>query len=379
MTAESPRGTARGVREVDDDDDSSPQGFLRQLELMGMFAGKEGLLDMLRELAATGVHPMEVLQRGRGSLMVDEQPREKVLPSFDVEGVASYMAEHGCKNVVVMCGAGISTAAGIPDFRTPGTGLYDNLQRFNLPRPESIFELSFFRANPAAFYELAKDLWPGNYEPTCAHYFIRLLHEKGVLRRCYSQNIDSLERLSGLPSEKLVAAHGNFDAAHVIGTTPEVLVDISELKAALDKGEAGWQALRDEKGGLVKPKIVFFGENLPDRFHELSQQDLPACDLLIVMGTSLVVQPFAGLVSEANHSAPRLLINREAAGLCESLTRGFRFHLPEGKNWRDAFLPGDCDSGCRAFAKALGWADDLEALVESKGRAEVRRAPWVEE
>ena len=248
-----------------------------------------------------------------------------VLSSFDMEGIARYIADKGCKQVVVMCGAGISTSAGIPDFRTPGTGLYDNLQRFNLPQAESIFEL-------------AREMWPGNFEPTPAHYFVRLLNDKGILLRCYSQNIDSLERRAGLPAEKLVAAHGNFDEAHVIDTEPEIKVDINELKAALDKGEEGWRALKDAKGGLVKPKIVFFGEELPERFARLHRQDLATCDLLIVMGTSLVVHPFAGIVGYATRTAPRMLINRDRAGTCDSLKFGFRFHLEGEDNWRDVFL-----------------------------------------
>ena len=269
---------------------------------------------------------------------IQEEPMPAVLPSFDMEGVARYIAEKGCKQVVVMCGAGISTSAGIPDFRTPGTGLYDNLQRFDLPQAESIFELNFFRRNPGAFYTLAREMWPGNFEPTPAHYFVRLLHDKGILLRCYSQNIDSLERRAGLPAEKLVAAHGNFDEAHVIDTEPEIKVDIQELKTALDKGEEGWKALKEEKGGLVKPKIVFFGEELPERFARLHRTDLSSCDLLIVMGTSLVVHPFAGLVGYAARTAPRMLINRDQAGTCDSLKFGFRFHLEGEENWRDVFL-----------------------------------------
>ena len=75
--------------------------------------------------------------------------------------------------------------------RTPGTGLYDNLQKYDLPTPESVFDIGFFRNNPSAFYQLARELWPGNFKPTPAHYFIRLLHEKGLLQRCFTQNIDS--------------------------------------------------------------------------------------------------------------------------------------------------------------------------------------------
>jgi len=359
------------------EDDMEPSEFIRQLQDGGLFEGREELLDQLRMLAARGVHPLEALQMMRRAPPEEEQ-MEQVLPSFDIEGIARYIAEKECKKVVVMCGAGISTSAGIPDFRTPGTGLYDNLQRFNLPRAESIFEMNFFRHNPAAFYELAREMWPGNFSPTPAHYFLRLLHDKGILLRCYSQNIDSLERHAGLPADRLVAAHGNFDAAHVIDTEPEVEVDISELKAALDKGEDGWKRLRDEKGGLVKPKIVFFGEDLPDRFQQLFQSDLSSCDLLIVLGTSLVVQPFASLVGRAAKTAPRLLVNRDHAGRCEELTNGFRFHLEGKKNWRDAWYQGDCDTGCKALAEALGWREELQALIDSKGTAKVDRAPWCE-
>lgn len=105
--------------------------------------------------------------------------------------------------------------------------------------------MGYFRTNPEPFFLLAKELFPGNYQPTPTHYFIRrgdvdpsgvgrqrvgrahvetpktldpsrLLHEKGMLLRCYTQNIDSLEHLAGLPKDRIVAAHGNFDSAHCI-------------------------------------------------------------------------------------------------------------------------------------------------------------------
>lgn len=350
----------------------SPKEFLEKLVATGMFEDQEEALEQLRQLAEMGVHPMQVMAP-RPS---EEEPREDMLESFDIEGIARYIAEKECRKIVVMCGAGISTSAGIPDFRSPGTGLYDNLQRFNLPKPEAIFEMDFFRKNPGAFYELAKDMWPGNYEPTPAHYLIKMLDAKGILLRCYSQNIDSLEKQAGLDAEKLVAAHGNFDGAHVIDTEPVKDVDIGELKAALDRGEEGWKGLKEKHGNLVKPKIVFFGESLPPRFLQMHQTDLRQCDLLIVLGTSLCVHPFAGLVSLCSRSAPRLLINREAAGTYDKLRDGFRFSA--AKNWRDVWHTGDCDSGCRALAEALGWGADLEALVDSKGSATIVKAPWAD-
>uniref|UniRef100_A0A287CVS6 Sirtuin 3 n=1 Tax=Ictidomys tridecemlineatus TaxID=43179 RepID=A0A287CVS6_ICTTR len=112
-----------------------------------------------------------------------------------------------------MVGAGISTPSGIPDFRSPGSGLYSNLQQYNIPYPEAIFELEFFFHNPKPFFTLAKELYPGNYRPNATHYFLRLLHDKGLLLRLYTQNIDGLERVSGIPTSKLVEAHGTFASA----------------------------------------------------------------------------------------------------------------------------------------------------------------------
>lgn len=257
-----------------------------------------------------------------------------------------------------MVGAGMSVAAGIPDFRTPGTGLYDNLEKYNLPYPEAVFDLSFFCQNPLPFYALCKELWPDQYRPTLAHYFIALLHRKGRLQRCYTQNIDSLETLAGLPVDKLVAAHGNFDGATCLATGRKVKP--AEVREAVMAGEAACLELNQRHGGLVKPDIVFFGENLPARFFHLVPEDFGACDLLVILGTSLQVHPFAGLVCETRPGVPRILLNRELVG--QSL--GLNFAMPEGL---DVFLRGDCDEAVREVAAALG----LEAeLLELRRAAE---------
>jgi hypothetical protein len=67
-----------------------------------------------------------------------------------------YVRSRPARRIIVLSGAGVSTAAGIPDFRTPGTGLYSNLQKYNLPRPEAVFDIQFFLQNPRPFYQLAK-------------------------------------------------------------------------------------------------------------------------------------------------------------------------------------------------------------------------------
>lgn len=107
-------------------------------------------------------------------------------------------------------GAGISTSAGIPDFRSPDTGLYSNLARLDLPYPEAIFDISFFRNNPLPFYTLAHELYPGKHRPTIAHSFVRMLSDKGILLKLFTQNIDCLEREAGIPDYQIVEAHGSF-------------------------------------------------------------------------------------------------------------------------------------------------------------------------
>ena len=217
-----------------------------------------------------------------------------------------------------MLGAGASVSAGIPDFRTPGTGLYDNLEKYKLPVPEAVFDIGFFQQKPDAFYLLCRELWPGKFQPTPTHYFCKLLHDKGKLRRVMTQNIDSLERVTGLPTSKVVAAHGNFDGATCITTGAKV--DLEEVREAvffdgssLAPGK-GWRGLAAKHGGLVKPDIVFFGEAMPEAFFLAEDRDLPQADLLLVAGTSLLVHPFAGLVTKVKPGVRRALINRERVG-----------------------------------------------------------------
>ena len=76
--------------------------------------------------------------------------------------------------------------------------------------------MDFFNSNPQPFFKLAKELYPGTFKPTPSHYFCKLLEEKGLLLRHYTQNIDTLERIAGISEDKLVEAHGSFFTNHCL-------------------------------------------------------------------------------------------------------------------------------------------------------------------
>ncbi|XP_071962034.1 NAD-dependent protein deacetylase sirtuin-2-like isoform X2 [Antedon mediterranea] len=291
---------------------------------------------------------------------------EKLLEELTIESVAKYLKSEKCKNVVVMVGAGISTSAGIPDFRSPGSGLYDNLQQYNLPSPESIFEIGYFMEHPEPFFKLAKQLYPGTFKPTPCHYFIRLLAQKGKLLRLYSQNIDTLERIAGVPGDLIVEAHGTFHTGHCLGDCKK------EYTQEWMKNEIFKDMIPrcPDCEGLVKPDIVFFGEGLPKRFFSSMEKDFPSADLLIVMGTSLKVQPFASLVDRVNDTTPRLLINLEKCGAADpfmkmlGLSGGMDFESEN--NYRDVAEVSTCDDGCYKLAALLGWKGDLDKLIKTE-------------
>ncbi|KAG7319584.1 hypothetical protein KOW79_016727 [Hemibagrus wyckioides] len=320
--------------------------------------------DSSEEGDASGDTEMDFL-RSLFSRTLGLSPGEKVLDELSLDGVARYILSGKCKNIICMVGAGISTSAGIPDFRSPGTGLYSNLQKYNLPYPEAIFQIDYFKKHPEPFFALARELYPGQFKPTVCHYFMRMLKDRGLLKRCYSQNIDTLERVAGLEGEDLIEAHGTFHTSHCVSFLCRKEYSMEWMK---DKIFAEDIPKCEACNSLVKPDIVFFGENLPARFFSSMKKDFPQCDLLIIMGTSLQVQPFASLVSRVPNSCPRLLINMEKTGQSDFalglLGFGGGMDFDSDKAYRDVAHLSTCDDGCLALAELLGWKGDLEELVK---------------
>lgn len=278
---------------------------------------------------------------------------------MDLKSIAVDVSNGKYKNIVFMVGAGISTSAGIPDFRSPETGLYANLAKMNLPYPEAVFAIDYLRKNPRAFYSLAEELYPGKFQPTLFHKFMHLVHQKGYLKRIYTQNIDTLERLAGIPGEKMVEAHGSFAGNHCIDCKCEMSSEM--LRDAMDKGEVPHCA---KCGGIVKPDIVFFGEALPSRFFEMMSEDLPDnVDLVIVAGTSLQVSPFNMLPESVYESCPRILFNMDLVG-------------DFGSRKNDVIVLGNCDDNIEYFAQLLRWDEDL-GRTAAAAKGGIDSAVWL--
>jgi NAD-dependent deacetylase sirtuin 2 len=303
------------------------------------------------------------------SLAPEDESVKQQLPSLDIEGIATYIKTKNPTNVLFMVGAGISTSAGILDFRTPKTGLYDNLAKYDLPDPHAIFDIDFFKQNPEPFFTLARELFPEKLKPTVCHYFMRLMDEKGLLKRCYTQNIDSLEYIAGIRSDKVVTAHGSHHTSTCQNQKCKKAYDLKWIMERLRDKDNVVPKCPSCKKGVVKPDIIFFGERLPLRFFTCSVKDFPKCDLLIIMGTSLVVQPFAQMVQEVAGDTPRLLINLTPAGkIGQAEKKAGRSGLCYGENdnVRDVFYQSTCDDGALRLAELLGWKEELEALVQSE-------------
>eukprot|EP01084_Bolivina_argentea_P229419 387216_1 len=151
---------------------------------------------------------------GYGGMGPDGFPKEplpKLLSSHDIEGIAKYILSDQCKNIAVLAGAGLSVSAGIPDFRSKG-GFYNTLDLSQYPltsdqrirceqNSEYILTYELFKENPSVYITARREmiLAPTKYSATLSHWFLKLLYEKGLLKRYYSTNIDGLDGQIGLP------------------------------------------------------------------------------------------------------------------------------------------------------------------------------------
>jgi NAD-dependent histone deacetylase SIR2 len=181
------------------------------------------------------------------------------------------------------------------------------------------------------------------------------LNSKGWLNLIYTQNIDSLELKTKIPKEKIVFAHGNLLESHCAGCKKDY--DHEKLHQHIKEGTVLFCDLSVCKSPL-KPKVVFYGENLPSNFFE-KQNQLFNSDLGIVMGTSLKVMPFSFLPYSFKKSAYRLVVNREKVGL-ENVPDGF---LYDSLDSLDLFLEGSTDEIVIKIIQDCGWKDEFDKYI----------------
>ncbi|KAL7548405.1 hypothetical protein ACHAWF_011694 [Thalassiosira exigua] len=284
-----------------------------------------------------------------------KRPPSSVLDSLTETEVFQGLASNRYSNVVVLTGAGISTSAGVPDFRSPG-GVFDTIrQRYGrrfpevLDHPESALSRGFAIRHPDVVDEIRREI-KLDYDrekvlPTKTHEFCAWLHRRGALRRIYTQNIDGLHTHPSLvvPPDVVVECHGSLAS-----------------------------------------RLVMYGDGLPRRFYDCcdvdfapknNKQDSDRVDLLLVFGTSLQVAPFCAVPNMAPRGSARVLVNRDvevclsnsfsnrrsnSEGLCQvtNCRIGSRKDVPlrslwsgrEGnKKWRQLLVEEDCDTFVTRF------------------------------
>lgn len=262
------------------------------------------------------------------------------------------------KKITFITGAGISTSAGIPDFRSK-TGLFAQVQKkYNLSSPEAFFEINCFYKHPEYFYDFCKGFNIDDCKPTKSHLFMGFLNHKGYLSKIYTQNVDGLELKAGLPRDRVVFAHGVTTEAGC----PNCLksVDINVIRKHV-LNEKIYYCPDCKKP--CKPKVVFYGENLPSSYFS-SFEAITQSDLSIIMGTTLKVYPFNRLPYEVPKECWRVLINRSQVSGSIFTFNPLKFSDDYSN---DIFISGYTDEVVVKIAKDCGWEEEFNTYIESLG------------
>ena len=229
--------------------------------------------------------------------------REQVISAAELINAAQHS--------VVLTGAGISTPSGIPDFRSPECGLWVGVD------PVAVASMYGFRQNPAAFYEWVYPLVDVTIhaQPNAAHYALATLEAQGRIDGIITQNIDTLHTCAG--NRVVHELHGQFREAtcthcfEVFDATPII------QQFLLDRQVPRCPTC----GGVIKPNVILFGEQLPVRPFMAAQDLVRKSDLILVVGTSLEVAPASELpVLARKNGAKIIIINLEPTHLDSSAT-----------------------------------------------------------
>ena len=187
--------------------------------------------------------------------------------------------------IAFFTGAGISTLSGIPDFRSKN-GLYSN--RYHGKKPERILHIKYFNKHPEEFYAFYREkLLIDNIDPNVIHLFISELQQLGKEVTVVTQNIDGLHEKAG--SLKIHNLHGTIHKNYCVDCKKEYDIDYIKQTDGIPYCK--------ECGGIIRPAITFYGEFLDKETFKQARLDTKNADLLIVLGTSLVVYPASEIVS----------------------------------------------------------------------------------
>jgi NAD-dependent deacetylase len=236
----------------------------------------------------------------------------------------------GAERAVVLTGAGISVPSGIPDFRTPGKGLWEHVD------PMEVAHIDAWRRDPDRFWSFYSQRFASlvDRQPNPAHEGVAELERRGLIRGVITQNVDRLHRLAG--TQKLVEVHGSIDWSVCLecgGKVPlERVIEMVEATGGTPECETCISPL--------KPDVVLFGELLPDTAIAEAQALAAEADLMLCIGSSLEVYPVAGLPS----------LTRAAGGTVAIVTQGPTPYDREA----EVKLEGDVVDELRAVLDALG-------------------------
>ena len=219
---------------------------------------------------------------------------QKVAAAEAAGKLAGLLAES--ERAVALTGAGISVPSGIPDFRTPGEGIWEKVD------PMEVAHIDAFRRDPVKFWSFYRPRFQslGAKEPNAAHQALATLEERGLLQGVITQNVDRLHRKAG--SKRLVEVHGSIATSSCTVCGHSFQLDQME-SLFVDSGAAVCPC-----GGPVKPDVVLFGELLPDQAMADATALAVEADLMLCVGSSLEVYPVAGLPELTLRSGGRVAI-----------------------------------------------------------------------
>jgi NAD-dependent protein deacetylase/lipoamidase len=216
-----------------------------------------------------------------------------------VERLAELIRDSHC--TVALTGAGISVPSGIPDFRSPGTGLWEKVD------PMEVAHIDVFRRDPGRFWSYYRPRFGmlADKQPNGAHEVLAELESRGLLDAVITQNIDRLHHKAG--SKRVIEVHGTIETSSCLDCRASYA--LQNVESLFD--EAG-VARCEDCGGPVKPDVVLFGELLPEQAMNEAATLAAGAQLLLCVGSSLEVYPVAGLPG----------ITRSAGGRIAIVTKG---------------------------------------------------------